>query len=235
MCCGCCCYSREENIPLIDMLDCSEITGQQHRHRATSFLPITRTSINEQRESEAPRKNSISAMHSSFGEILVEEIKDRDEKKLMFATDRKTQSQFYLRGNPVSLVATNIPSFMGGRSNPWMASEKFEMALLDHEQDELEIADLPLTKKQSKGDGLLEFCAAENMVEMTLDRCKRVGQAGGPICIRFKRQETQFIAYINVDGEFFKVRNPVSLTLRLANWLNNGSISILHRAKPTKQ
>ena len=29
-----------------------------------------------------------------------------------------------LSANPVSFIITNIPSFKGGRSNPWMESEK---------------------------------------------------------------------------------------------------------------
>ena len=80
-----------------------------------------------------------------------------------------------MRGNPVSLVATNIPSFMGGKSNPWQASEDAAMGILDSAGDELEVLDLPVTRPQNFGDGLLEFCAAETMVEMTLDLSRRVG------------------------------------------------------------
>ena len=40
----------------------------------------------------------------------------------MFATDHKqTEADFYLKGNPASLIATNVPSIMGGKSNPWEA------------------------------------------------------------------------------------------------------------------
>ena len=33
------------------------------------------------------------------------------------------KSDYYLRGDPVSLIITNIPSFKGGRANPWMESD----------------------------------------------------------------------------------------------------------------
>jgi hypothetical protein len=40
--------------------------------------------------------------------------------KLLFATDKMYKSDFYLKGNPISLIATNVPSFMGGKANPWI-------------------------------------------------------------------------------------------------------------------
>lgn len=32
-------------------------------------------------------------------------------------------AQTFLKGKPVSIVCTNIPSFMGGWTNPWRKSE----------------------------------------------------------------------------------------------------------------
>ena len=40
------------------------------------------------------------------------------------------KSEFYLRGDPVSLIITNIPSFKGGRANPWMESDNL-ISLMD--------------------------------------------------------------------------------------------------------
>ena len=40
-------------------------------------------------------------------------------------------SDYYLRGDPVSLIITNIPSFKGGRANPWMESDRENIALRD--------------------------------------------------------------------------------------------------------
>ena len=45
-------------------------------------------------------------------------------KNIIFATDMtNAKSDYYLRGDPVSLIITNIPSFKGGRANPWMESD----------------------------------------------------------------------------------------------------------------
>jgi hypothetical protein len=61
-------------------------------------------------------------------------------KQLLFATDRKsTVADYYLRGNPVSLVGTNISSIMGGRSNPWEARKTGDMALVDTSQRDIEV------------------------------------------------------------------------------------------------
>jgi hypothetical protein len=61
-------------------------------------------------------------------------------KQLLFATDRNsTVADFYLRGNPVSLVGTNIASIMGGRSNPWQARKTGDMALVDQQQQDIEV------------------------------------------------------------------------------------------------
>lgn len=53
-------------------------------------------------------------------------------KEIIFATQMTSaQSDYYLRGDPVSLIITNIPSFKGGRANPWMESDKEVIALRD--------------------------------------------------------------------------------------------------------
>ena len=50
----------------------------------------------------------------------------------MFSTEQsKVASDYELKGNPVSLVATNIPSYMGGRANPWKTSKGGELAVAD--------------------------------------------------------------------------------------------------------
>ncbi len=36
---------------------------------------------------------------------------------------------------------------------------------------------------------------------------------GGPIVIKFRQQPGPFVVYLQIDGEFFKVLNPTSVTL----------------------
>lgn len=50
--------------------------------------------------------------------------------KFLFATDMSRNSDFYLKGNPISLIATNVPSFMGGKTNPWADSNEGSMHLV---------------------------------------------------------------------------------------------------------
>ena len=55
-------------------------------------------------------------------------------KQIIFATQMTSaKSDYYLRGDPVSLIITNIPSFKGGRANPWMESDNQLISLLDAE------------------------------------------------------------------------------------------------------
>lgn len=87
------------------------------------------------------------------------------------------------------------------------------------------------------GDGLLEFCTAETILGMSTQFFRRVGQAPGPICLRFNRAnpyQKAKVAYINVDGEFFQIRNPVSVALTPSAIITEPHINILCRIKPGK-
>ena len=55
-----------------------------------------------------------------------------------------TKSQYYLDGNPVSLIATNIPSFMGGRANPWEKAKNADFAIVGEDLGALKAKDFPL-------------------------------------------------------------------------------------------
>lgn len=52
-------------------------------------------------------------------EILPEKEPTESKSNIFFATKKETQSTHYLKGEPVSLVCLNIPSYMGGRAFPW--------------------------------------------------------------------------------------------------------------------
>jgi hypothetical protein len=96
----------------------------------------------------------------------------------MFATDNGTRAKSYLRGDPISLVATNIPTFMGGRANPWLNSAQTEA--LDRRSDAVQIY-----KEQSFSDGYLELTSVETIVNLGLGITRRVGQADGEITLKF--------------------------------------------------
>ena len=52
-------------------------------------------------------------------------------QQVLFSSSQnsKYDSDFYLRGDPVSLIITNIPSFKGGRANPWMDADNVKIGL----------------------------------------------------------------------------------------------------------
>lgn len=69
-------------------------------------------------------------MNSSPADLL--STRSEMAKEIMFATQMtNAKSDYYLRGDPVSLIITNIPSFKGGRANPWMESDKSVIAVRD--------------------------------------------------------------------------------------------------------
>jgi len=85
--------------------------------------------------------------------------------------------------------------------------------------------------EQSVSDGLLEISVASNLRNLILDKSRRLAQAGGPFELKFSDDDTSddFIHFIQVDGEFMKVKNLASLTFRLASNLPEGSLNMLER------
>ena len=48
--------------------------------------------------------------------------KDGSDDGLLFTTDLKDPNHIHINKHAITLVALNIPSFMGGRAVPWPAS-----------------------------------------------------------------------------------------------------------------
>jgi hypothetical protein len=38
---------------------------------------------------------------------------------ILFSTNKKDKEHYRVKGNPIAIIGTNIPSLMGGRANPW--------------------------------------------------------------------------------------------------------------------
>lgn len=83
--------------------------------------------------------------------------------KILFATDRNIKTDFYLKGNPISIVATNVPSFMGGKAKPWTDAPE-GMSVVRVDSKDVTIESYGQTLSQSYNDGVLEFSAAETMI-----------------------------------------------------------------------
>ena len=73
---------------------------------------------------------------------------------------------------------------------------------------------------------------ASNLTNLILDKSRRLAQAEGPFEIKFSDDDESsedFIHFIQIDGEFMKVLNLSSLTFRLAQNLEEGSLNMLER------
>jgi hypothetical protein len=58
----------------------------------------------------------------------------------------------------------------------------------------------------------------------------RLAQDEGPIEFKFRETQNDSFTYMNVDGEFYKLKNPDTVTIRLAkDSLPTGSLKILVR------
>ena len=84
----------------------------------------------------------------------------------------------------------------------------------------------------------MEISVASNLTNLILDKSRRLGQAGGPFEIKFSdddSSEQDFVHFIQIDGEFMKVKNLASLTFRLATNLPEGSLNMLERIDTTNR
>lgn len=70
---------------------------------------------------------------------------------------------------------------------------------------------------------------------MGLGRGFRVAQENGPLEIKFKAMEEDFHTFIDVDGEYFKLRNPDTIHIKLSKNFKNGRMKILVRNQPKKK
>ena len=75
-------------------------------------------------------------------------------------------------------------------------------------------------------DGYLEFTTANSIAGMGLGLFTRVGQSRGPVTFKFGTKEVptgddEFYTFVNVDGEFVRVKNTESITIKPAMFLEN--------------
>lgn len=181
-------------------------------------------------EEEIQHLDEQDMVGTSF-DMLLDQSKQRDTigKSILF----KTQKSNYveegpcLSSNPVSIIITNIPSFKGGRANPWMESEQETMGIKDANRNTLIAHDLQdMFVEQSVCDGLLEMTVAQTLLDVARDHYRRGGQAEGPFEIKFNDQGDfeNGVNFIQVDGEFLKCEGLLSIKFSLTPNLNEGSV-----------
>ena len=169
--------------------------------------------------------------------------KDNDSLKFIFKTKSSDQKDIVIKGNPVTLICQNIDFYMGGTRNIWDKTshlgihqeEATKEAYREYKRQVLENF-----KKQAYDDKQIEFFTFEHGIELGLEKvarglAKRVGK--GPVYLQFKKQpdDTEKIAltkvYVNCDGEFYHLQNPVEISVRLNINICDGQINILKNEK----
>lgn len=119
-----------------------------------------------------------------------------------------------LQGNPEVLVVLNIPNCYAGLFRFWEGAHRLgvDMAINDHMLD----------VKQDAGDGRLEvvtydllqaaqaWCGSSLPSKMGASRVF----SGAPLFLRFcEDEEDDMDMHVQIDGEFYKLRNPESLSI----------------------
>ena len=102
----------------------------------------------------------------------------------MFTSKKKDKKHFYLKDNPICIVAPNIASFAGGGANLWGAglnkSGLHNPYVKKGTQTTTQAANKKklkqiLTAPQKFDDDKLEFTTLYSIIGMGLGRSKRVG------------------------------------------------------------
>ena len=113
---------------------------------------------------------------------------ENGKEELIFTTDPKSTDPVHrLRGNPVSLVCTNINSMMGGRANMWKSGSGKDLGISDKDGKVVKHKDANhLSDKSSHDDDQLEFQTVASIFHLPLGMAQRVAQKKGPFKIQFK-------------------------------------------------
>ncbi|KAF4704226.1 hypothetical protein FOZ62_028833, partial [Perkinsus olseni] len=131
---------------------------------------------------------------------------------LVFQTSSSSDDK-YIQGDPVSLIAVNIPSFASG-CDVWGMAKKIALKGQDKSI---------LGSSQDMGDGMIELVSYNSLMGIGMEQSHvyplagnghRVHQGHGPIEMDFKSdlsKDTRI--YFQIDGEFYTCRRPEKITI----------------------
>ena len=220
----CCCF--QEIYGLSELLDCF--------HEGTDEPLLTKTDYN----SEFADIDEVNSLGSS-----IKDDSTHENKKFIFRTKNSGDipSDIILKGNPVTLICQNIEFYMGGTKNIWEKSSN--IGITQNEITKNEFAEYKKKvnenfQKQSFSDKKIEFFTYQHGIELGLEKVARglankVYQGEGPVFLEFKKNpsDEERVAlqkvYLNCDGEFFHLENPVCISVKLNSNLCDGQINVL--------
>lgn len=150
-----------------------------------------------------------------------------------------------LKGNPVSIVCQNINFYMAGVQNVWAKAKdhvSIEVINTNKSKEYKQKVLNMIESNQKLDDHELEFFTYSNGFKTGLEQVKtgfadKLYHGHGPIIIKFKKmpeltQEDKYHRiYMNVDGEYFQLVNPISIRIELNYSFCNGSLPFLINRK----
>ena len=212
------------------------------------------TSSESTNNSNIISNHSENPMFEGIEEVKSEGLLPKEEednlnllnRKLIFKTkslveQNKSQTDIILEGDPVNIICQNIDFYMGGTQNIWDRSSNVGLIQGEGSKDQYNLYKrkvLESFQKQAFDDKKIEFLTYEHGIELGIERVvrgmgKRVYQGEGPFFFEFKKHpnDTEKIAlekvYMNCDGEFYHLQNPLQISVRLNNNICDGQINIL--------
>ena len=150
-----------------------------------------------------------------------------DQQSILFSTSKSEKCKYYLTGEPVSIVCQNVPSYMGGRHNPW-AEANGRVGIKNVVGQKLDQKEL-FTDKQKASDGMLEFSAFYSTLGLSLGRSHRIAQSEGPFVFVFNDIEGEYMTHMQIDGEYYRVNKPTKIIIQMTDIFTNGRLRILKR------
>ncbi|CAD8093325.1 unnamed protein product [Paramecium primaurelia] len=156
---------------------------------------------------------------------FVEHFNHKEQKTLFKTVNCQDKNALTIPGNPATLVCLNINSYAAGITDIWKNAKTPQEFL---QKNKL------YSEKTSFSDGLLEFISFDSIVGIGSERvlsgnATRLAQTNGPLYIKFQEpnDNTTVNSYIQIDGQFFCVVNPLSVEIQPCRLLPQGKIKIL--------
>ncbi|CAD8169782.1 unnamed protein product [Paramecium octaurelia] len=153
----------------------------------------------------------------------LEYLDDNDDmqNKLLFKTQENAgqRDSITIPGNPINLLCLNINSYAGGLKNIWMNAQ-YEEGYKKYD-----------FHPPSFSDGVLEFLSFNSILGIGSERilpgqATRLSQTKGPIKLNFKKNEP-LRTYFQIDGQYYSITNPISVSIRSCQQLSHGKIRVL--------
>lgn len=113
---------------------------------------------------------------------------EEGNEHVLFATDKEYQADKYLRGNPISLVFTNLNSYMGGQTDLWKSGKGKDLGLVDTKGDPIKPEQMKIKEETQHNDDKIEISILDSFISMASGKGRRIAQEAGPVNIVFKEK-----------------------------------------------